>query len=40
MEPCEIRDNFTEFASPSGSNQNLENNPMHSRDVLAKAELF
>src|SRR3954462_13016749 len=40
MEPCEIRDNFTEFASPSGSNQNLENNPMHSRDVLANAEPF
>lgn len=35
MEPCGMRDNFTEFASPGGSNQKSKNNPMHSRDVLA-----
>src|SRR3954452_22659146 len=40
MEPCGIWDNFTEFASRAVPIINLENNPMHSRDVLANTGLF
>jgi|EndMetStandDraft_8_1072994.scaffolds.fasta_scaffold24068_3 hypothetical protein len=40
MEPCGIWDNFTEFGSPAVPIKNVENNPMHSRDVLANTGLF
>ena len=34
MEPCGIRDNFTEFGSRSLYIKNSENNPMHSRMTI------
>jgi hypothetical protein len=40
MEPYGIRDNLTDFASPSGSTQKSENNPMHSMDVLVNKGFF